>query len=76
MIKAKQAFFWTSNLEGHGFHGNKAPFAIWAQNIIHCLCSLKNFILLKSVQYIKSFGHFNVRCWKLWIKIFSTEKTL
>ena len=24
MIKAKQAFFWISNLKGHGFHGNKA----------------------------------------------------
>ena len=24
MIKAKQAFFWSSNLEGYGFHGNKA----------------------------------------------------
>ena len=21
MIKAKQVFFWTSNLKGHGFHG-------------------------------------------------------
>ena len=24
MIKAKQLFFWTSNLEDHGFHGDKA----------------------------------------------------
>ena len=24
MIKAKQVFFWTSNLKGHGFHGDKA----------------------------------------------------
>ena len=23
MIKAKQIFFWTSNLKGHGFHGDK-----------------------------------------------------
>ena len=23
MIKAKLSFFWTSNSEGHGFHGNK-----------------------------------------------------
>ena len=23
MIKAKQVFFWTSNLKGHGFHGDK-----------------------------------------------------
>ena len=24
MIKAKLSFFWTSNSEGHGFHGNRA----------------------------------------------------
>ena len=24
MIEAKQAFFWTSNLKGHGFHKDKA----------------------------------------------------
>ena len=24
MIKAKQVFLWTSNLKGHGFHGDKA----------------------------------------------------
>ena len=23
MIKVKQAFFWSSSLEGYGFHGNK-----------------------------------------------------
>ena len=23
MIKVKQVFFWTSDLKGHGFHGNK-----------------------------------------------------
>ena len=24
MIKAKQTFFWSSNLEGYSFHGNEA----------------------------------------------------
>ena len=24
MTKAKQAFFWTSNLKGHGFYGDEA----------------------------------------------------
>ena len=24
MIKPQQAFFWTSNLKGHSFYGNKA----------------------------------------------------
>ena len=75
MIKAKQVFFWTSNLKGQGFHGDKATIFTWLWNIIHYLCYLENFIFLKSVQYIKSYGHLNVRCWKRWIQIFSTEKT-
>ena len=53
----------------------KLPFCILNQNIIHCLCCRKNFIFLKSVEYIKSYRHFNVRCWKRWIQISSTEKT-
>ena len=24
MVTAKQVFFWTSNLKGYGFHGDKA----------------------------------------------------
>ena len=75
MIKAKQVFFWTSNLKGHGFHGDKATILYLTLNIIHCLCCLKNFISLKSVKWIKSYGHLNVWCWKRWIQIFSTEKT-
>ena len=27
MIKAEQVFYWTSNLKGHGFHGNRVT--IW-----------------------------------------------
>ena len=59
MIKAKQVFFLTSNLKGHGFMVTKQPFSTWLQNIIHYLCCLKNLIFLKSVQYIKSYGHLN-----------------
>ena len=50
----------------------KLPSGIWPQNIIRCLCCLKSFIFLKSVQYIKSCGHLNVWWWKCWIQIFST----
>ena len=50
MIKAKQVFFWTCNLKGHGFDGDKATILYFTLNIIHCLCCLKNFIFLKSVQ--------------------------
>ena len=28
MIKAKLSFFWTSNSEGHGSHGNKSTILI------------------------------------------------
>ena len=34
----------------------KLPFLTWPRNIIHYLCCLQNFIFLKSVQYIKSYG--------------------
>ena len=75
MIKAKQVFFWTSNLQGHGFHGGKPTFFTWPRNIIHYLCCLENFTFLKSVQYIKSYGNLNIWCWNRLIEIFSTEKT-
>ena len=75
MIKAKQVFFWTSNLKGHSFYGKKLPSFTWPQNITHYLCCLQNFIFLKSVQYIKSYGQLNVWCWKRWFQIFSTQKT-
>ena len=75
MIKAKQVFFWTFNLKVHSFYGDKATIFTWPRNIIHYLCYPQNFTFVKSVQYIKSYGHLNVWCWKRWIQIFSTEKT-
>ena len=75
MIKAKHVFFWTSNSKGHGFRGDKTTILL-DLGILLILCCLENFIFLKSVQYIKIYGHLNVWCWKRWIQIFSTEKTL
>ena len=40
----------------------KLPFYIGFQDIIHSLCCLSNFTFLKSIQYIKSYGHLSVRC--------------
>ena len=37
MIKAKLSFFWTSNLDGHGSHGNKGTL-LYPQNFIF-LCN-------------------------------------
>ena len=53
----------------------KLPFCSWPQNIIQSLYCLKNFIFLKLVKYVKSYGHLNVWCWRRCIQIFSTEKT-
>ena len=74
-IEAKQAFSWCSNL-GYSFHGNKATVLFFPRSIIHCLCCLKNFIFLKSVHYIKSYGHLDVCCWKLLYKFFEWKATL
>ena len=52
MIEAKQVFFWTSDLKGHGFHCEKLPSFT---NIMRYLCCLQNFIFLESVQYIKRY---------------------
>ena len=51
MIKAKQVFFWTSNLKGHGFHGDKATILYLTSKYysLSVFC-LKNFNFLKSVQ--------------------------
>ena len=52
----------------------KLSFFTWPRDIIPYLCCLENFIFLKSILYIKSYGHLNVWCWKGWLQIFSTEK--
>ena len=74
MIEAKQVFFWTSDLKGQGFHGDKATIFYLTSEYYSYLCCLRNFIFWESVQYIKSYGHLNVWWWKRWIQIFSTEK--
>ena len=51
MIKPKQVLFWTSNLKnGTVSMVTKLPFCIWPQNIIHCLCCLKNLIFLTFIR--------------------------
>ena len=75
MIKAKLSFFWTSNSEGHGSHGNKGTiFFLGSVNVPMSVVSTKLY-LLKSVKYIKSYRYLSALCWKLWIQIVSTEKT-
>ena len=66
---AKQSFFWTSNSDGHGSHGNKNTILILGS--AYFLMSAKLYF----VEYIKSYRYLSALCWKLWIQIFSTEKT-
>ena len=40
MIKAKQVFFWTSNLKGHGFHGDKATIFCLTQDLLFIICAV------------------------------------
>ena len=57
MIKAKQAFSWSSDLEGYGFHGNKVTiFCLTSEYYWLDVLSAK-FYFFKSVQYIKSYSH-------------------
>ena len=62
MIKAQQVIFRTSNLKGHGFYGDKATiFYLTKKDYpLSVLSGKKSFIFLKSVLYIKSYGHLNL----------------
>ena len=40
MIKAKQVFFWTSKLKGHGFHGVKATIFLLDLGMLFILCAV------------------------------------
>ena len=73
-LKRNEHLPWSSNSKIAVSMVSKLPFCIWTRNTFHCLCCLKNVPFLKSVQCIESYGHLNVRCWKLWIHIFSSEK--
>ena len=50
MIKAKQVFFWTSNLKGHGFHGDKAAILYLTLRYYSLSVLSENFNFLKSVR--------------------------
>ena len=44
--------------------------------MFQCLLYLQNFILLKSVEYIKSYRYLSaLYAENLWIQIFSSERT-
>ena len=55
----------------------KLLFFTWPRNITHYLWYLQNLIFLKSVQYIKSYGHFKCMMLKnVEFKFFDWEDTL
>ena len=40
MIKVKQVFFWTSNLKGHDFYGDKATIFLFDFIILFIVCAV------------------------------------
>ena len=75
MIKAKQVFFWTSNLKGHGFHGDKTTILYLTLKYYSLSVLSENLYILEISPVNQRYGHLNVWYWKRWIQIFSTEKT-
>ena len=50
--EAKQVFFWTSNLKGHSFHGDKANIlSLTLKCYSFCVCCMKKIIFFKSVKF-------------------------
>ena len=56
MIKAKQVFFGTSNLKGHGFHENKAT-------ILHLTLKYYSLSVLSAKLYFLEIGPVNQKLW-------------
>ena len=72
MIKAKQVFFGTSNLKGHGFHGEKATIFY----LTFIICAVCKTLFLEIGPVHQNLRYLNVWYWKRQIQIFSAEKTL
>ena len=56
MIKAKQVFFGTSNLKGHGFHGDKAT-------ILYLTLKYYASSVLSEKVYFLEIGSVNQKLW-------------
>ena len=66
MIKAKQIFFWTCKLKGHGFHGDKAT-------IFYLTSEYYSLSVLSAKFYFLEIGPVHH---KLWPFKYMTMKTL
>ena len=56
MIKAKQVSFWTSNLKGHSFHGDKAT-------ILYFTLKYYSLSVLSEKLYFFKIGPVNQKLW-------------
>ena len=56
MTKTKQVFFWTSNLKGHGFHGDKAT-------ILYLTLKYYSLSVLSSKLDFLEIGPVNQKLW-------------
>ena len=70
MFKAKQAFFWTCNLRGYGFHGNKAT-------MLFLISESYSLSVLSAKLYFLEIDPVRQKLWsfKCTIQIFLSEKT-
>ena len=68
MIKAKQAFFWTSDLEGFGFHGNKVT-------ILHLTSSIPHVNIENYEWVIKSCKLHGLMSSMAWVKRCYSKKS-
>ena len=67
MIKAELSFFWTANSEDHGSHGDK-------DTILYLGSVSFPMSVISTKLYFVEIG-LSAPFWKLWIQIFSNEKT-
>ena len=65
MIKAKQVFFWTSNLKGHGCHGNKAT-------ILYLTSEYYSLSVLSAKLYFLEIGPVHQNLWSFKCMILKT----
>ena len=76
MIKAKQAFYVSSNLEGYGFHGNKAAILFLTKEHYSLSVLSEKLYFLQISPVHRKLWSFRCMLLKTLIQIFSNEKPL
>ena len=74
MIKAKQAFFWSSNLKGYGFHGNTAAILFLTKEYYSLSVLSEKLYFIEISPVHQKLWSFRCMLLKTLIQIFSSEK--